>query len=77
MTKISLGQMKAGQSGAIIKIHGGHGIKRKLDAMGMRQGVMITKVSAQIMQGPVIVRVGNAQIAIGFGMARKIFVAID
>jgi len=77
MNKISLAQMSAGQSGAIINIHGGHGIRRKLDAMGMRRGVKITKVSAQIMQGPVIVRVGSAQIALGFGMARNILIAVD
>ena len=69
--------MGAGQSGTIIDVKGGHGIKTKLEAMGIRLGVRITKVSGQIMRGPVIVRAGNTQVAIGFGMARKIFIKED
>ncbi|MGB3341678.1 MAG: FeoA family protein [bacterium] len=77
MANISLTQMGAGQSGTIDNIQGGHGIRAKLEAMGMRPGVRITKVSGQIMQGPVILRAGNTQVAIGFGMARKVFIEVD
>ncbi len=77
MTSISLAHMGAGQSGTIMSIQGGRGIRAKLEAMGMRPGVRVTKVSGQIMQGPVIVRSGNTQVAIGFGMARKVFIAVD
>ena len=69
--------MEAGQTGIIYDIQGGHGIKTKLEAMGMRPGVKIIKVSGQIMQGPVIARVGKTQVAIGFGMARKVIIRID
>jgi ferrous iron transport protein A len=36
----------------------------------------ITKVSGQIMRGPIIVKIGNSQVAIGFGMARRVLVEI-
>ncbi len=76
MAHIDLAQMDAGQSGKVITMHGGRGMTAKLEALGIRPGVVITKVSGQIMRGPVIVRVGNTQIAIGFGMARRVIVEI-
>jgi len=76
MANVDLTQMKAGQSGIVTEIHGGYGMTRKLDAMGIRLGVRITKVSGQIMRGPVVVRTGNTQVAIGFGMARRVVVEV-
>ena len=69
--------MTTGRSGIVHDIQGGHGMRTRLEAMGIRPGVRITKVSGQIMQGPVIVRVGKTQVAIGFGMARKVFIRFD
>jgi len=77
MIRIDLTKMKAGQTGRVLAIQGGHGIIMKLEAMGIRPGVELTKVSVQIMRGPVIVRVGNTQLAIGFGMARRVIVASE
>jgi ferrous iron transport protein A len=77
MTNIDLAQMGAGQSGKVITMHGGRGMTAKLEALGIRPGVVITKVSGQIMRGPVIIRVGNTQVAIGFGMARRVIVALE
>jgi ferrous iron transport protein A len=77
MARINLAQMNAGQSGTIIHIHGGRGMRNRLESMGLRPDARITKVSAQIMQGPVIVKTGNTRIAIGFGMARRIIIEID
>ena len=60
--------------GKVTDIRGGHGMLRRLEALGIRQGVTIKKVSAQFMRGPLVVRVGNTQAAIGFGMARHVLV---
>lgn len=68
--------MKSGEKGNVADIRGGHRMLRRLEALGIRPGVAITKVSAQFMRGPVIVRVGNTQAALGFGMARHVFVEI-
>jgi len=67
-------QMKVGQVGTVVEIQGGHGLIRRLQALGIRVGVRVIKVSSQIMRGPVTVQIGNARVAIGFGMARKIIV---
>lgn len=71
---MDLTQMKVGQVGTVVGIQGGHGLMRRLQALGIRVGVRVIKVSSQIMRGPVTVQIGNARVAIGFGMARKIIV---
>ncbi|UCD19579.1 MAG: ferrous iron transport protein A [candidate division WOR-3 bacterium] len=76
MGRISLTEMEEGSEGSVTSIEGGHGLRARLDAMGIRPGVNITKVSGQFMRGPIIVRVGTTQIAIGFGMATRIIVEV-
>lgn len=72
--QVTLRQIRDGQSSIVIQIQGGHGLISRLNALGIRPGQRITKVSSTLMQGPVTIRVGNAQVAIGFGMANKIIV---
>ncbi len=74
--QISLCQMQSGQIGNVVQIQGGHGLIRRLSALGIRPGQKITKVSSMFMRGPVTIQVGNAQVAIGFGMAKKIIVEL-
>jgi ferrous iron transport protein A len=74
MPNVSLDRMRAGQTGIVISVHGGYGFRKRLEALGIRPGIKITKLSGQIMRGPIIVKVGMAQVAIGFGMARRILV---
>ncbi len=74
MAMIDLTHMAAGERGTVVEVHGGHGMKARLEAMGIRPGVEITKISNQIMRGPVIIKAGNTQVALGHGMARKVFV---
>jgi ferrous iron transport protein A len=47
---------------------------QKLDALGIRPGKEVVKVSAQWMRGPVLLRIGSTEVAVGFGMARHIIV---
>ena len=74
---ITLRQMQAGQSGIVADIEGGYGLVNRLNALGIRPGKRITKVSSMLMRGPVTIQVDNAQVAIGFGMANKIIVKLD
>ena len=69
--------MDTGQRGHVIEIKGGQGIAGRLNALDIRPGRELIKVSSMLMHGPVTVQVGSAQVAIGFGMASKIMVAID
>jgi len=74
---IDLIQMRAGESGVIWEIQGGHGLMRKLYSMGARPGKKIIKVSSHFWRGPQTIEVDNMQIAVGFGMARRILVAVE
>jgi ferrous iron transport protein A len=74
---LALGQMEAGQTGTIIQILGGRGLIRRLDALGIRPGKKVTKISSSLFRGPITLRTNQTQVAIGFGMASKILVEID
>jgi ferrous iron transport protein A len=75
--QLTLAQMRTGQSGTIIGVLGGHGPARRLAALGIRPGRKVTKISSALFRGPVTVRVDNAQVAVGFGLARRIVVEVD
>ena len=64
--------VKAGSSGTVVAIDGGASLVKRLEALGIRPGVHITKRSSQLLRGPVTIIVGNSQVAIGHGMAKKI-----
>lgn len=75
--QVTLVEMGSGESGTVVGIAGGRGLIRRLDALGIRPGKRITKISSMLFHGPVTLKVDNAQIAIGFGMARRIMVEVD
>ncbi len=74
---ITLAGMPSGRSGTVVEVQGGHNLLNRLNMLGIRPGKRITKVSSMFLRGPVTVQVDRAQVAIGYGMARKIVVAPD
>jgi ferrous iron transport protein A len=72
--QLTLAEMRTGQTGTVVGVLGGHGLIRRLDALGIRPGRKVTKLSSTLFRGPIILRVDNTQVAVGFGMARKIIV---
>jgi Fe2+ transport system protein FeoA len=48
-----------------------------LEALGIRNGKKIKKLSSMFMRGPVTVQVGQTRISIGYGMASKIIVEAE
>jgi len=75
--QLTLADMRTGQTGTVVGVMGGHGLIRRLDALGIRPGRKVTKLSSTLFRGPIILRVDNTQVAVGFGMARKIIVEVD
>jgi ferrous iron transport protein A len=73
----TVAQMRTGDKGRIIEIAGGYGLTRRLEALGIRPGKKITKVSSMLMRGPVTIQVDGVQVAIGFGMARRILIELE
>lgn len=74
---IDLTQMQLDEAGVVMEIQGGCGFIRKIESMGVRRGKTITKVSSHFWRGPQTVEVDNIQIAIGFGMAKRILVEVQ
>ena len=73
---LDLTQMQPGETGIVSEIQGGFGFIRKLQSMGVRPGKKITKVSSHFWRGPQTIEIDNSQIAIGFGMAKRILVEV-
>ena len=57
-----------------MELQGGHQVVGKLEAMGIVAGTTIAKKSASLMRGPIVLQKGAMQIAIGFGLAKRIIV---
>jgi len=74
---MSLAEMPAGCDGTVCKLTGGQNFVRRIEAMGIRLGIKLRKTSSQYLRGPVTVRTGNLQIALGFGMASKVVVEVE
>jgi ferrous iron transport protein A len=75
--QLTLAEMRTGQTGTVVGVLGGHGLIQRLDALDIRPGKKVTKLSSTLFRGPVMLRVNNTQVAVGFGMARKIIVEVD
>ena len=77
MRSVDLTQLREDEFGVVVRIEGGFGLTRRLECLGVRVGKKVTKVSSQLMRGPITIRIDNSQIAIGFGMARKIILQVE
>ena len=73
---VSLAEMAPGQTGMVVSLEGGHGMMRRLAAMGLHRGAAVTKTSTQPFRGPIGVQVGNTEVAMGFGLARRVMVEV-
>lgn len=74
--RFPLVEMKTGQTGTIVEISAGKGIHSRLLALGLREGIKITKVSSAFAKGPVVLKVYGTQIALGYGISRKVIVEV-
>ena len=69
-----LTQIDKGKKVKVVEITGGNNFQEKVEAIGLRIGSQVIKLSAQVMNGPVTIQVGSTKLALGRGMAKKIFV---
>lgn len=75
--RTTVARMRAGTTGTVLEIAAGHALSRRLQALGVRPGKKIGKVSSMFGRGPVTIRIENMEVALGFGMADKIMVELD
>jgi ferrous iron transport protein A len=67
----SLDEIEVGRKVRIVKILGGYGLVRRLVSLGLTIGVELFIINNQ---GPIIIKLGDSNIAIGKGIARKVLV---
>jgi Fe2+ transport system protein FeoA len=71
---IPLSSLKPGEDGVVSYYLGGRGLMRRLAEMGLTPGVEVRVVKAAPLHGPIQVSVRGSSLALGRGVASKIFV---
>lgn len=71
---ISLVHVREGEQVQVVEILGGHGLVGRLEALGIRSGTRMRKISSVFLRGPVTVEVHDTKVAMGYGMAGKVLV---
>jgi Fur family transcriptional regulator, ferric uptake regulator len=69
--------LKEGETGSITGIEGEGRLKSRLEAMGIRTGAQVRKISGLSGSGPVVFISGRTQVALGKSMASKIMIKKD
>jgi ferrous iron transport protein A len=65
--------LRPGETGQVVGIRGGFGLARRLAELGLTPGEPV-RVLAAGRGGPVLVEVRGTRLALGRGMAAKVFV---
>jgi DtxR family Mn-dependent transcriptional regulator len=74
---VALDNLKEGQRGKISFIRGGHNVLQRLLDMGLTPGTRITVVKIAPLEGPVELLVRSSKLALGRGIASKVFVDVE
>jgi len=74
---VSIGKLKAGQCGKISFIRGGYNVRQRLLDMGLTPGTKICAVRVAPPGGPVELSVRSSKVALGKGIASKVFVDVE
>jgi ferrous iron transport protein A len=67
--------MEKGAKGRITSVVGGKGMVMKLSAQGILPGMVVHKIG-ELRGGPVLLKVGGSQVAVGRGLARRVLVEV-
>jgi DtxR family Mn-dependent transcriptional regulator len=77
-SKVPLTALKKGEAGTVASISAGHGkgggFEKRLMDMGLTPGTRVTVVKSAPFHGPLEVLVRGSRLALGRGMAERIFV---
>jgi Fe2+ transport system protein FeoA len=73
---VPLIQLKNGVMGRVEKIDGGERLRRRLENLGIREGVLIKRDTCISSKGPIVITIGKVQVGLGCGMASKLYVRL-
>lgn len=71
---ISLTELSEGEKSIIAHARGGCGLCRRLAEMGLTPGVEVTLLRKCPFRGPLEIEVRGVELALGYGVASKVFV---
>lgn len=74
---VSISNLKKGQCGKISFVRGGHNVLQRLLDMGLTPGTKICAVGVAPLGGPVELSVRGSKLALGKGVASKVFVELE
>jgi ferrous iron transport protein A len=72
---VTLDRMKKGARGRVVDVLGGRRAVLKLSAQGIVPGMVVEK-TGELRGGPVLLKVGGAQFALGRGLAKRVLVEV-
>lgn len=75
--RIPLSDMNTNEVGTIVEFVGGWGLRNRLCSMGIRPGIKITRINSALARGPVVIKAGEAQTALGHGISYKVIVEVQ
>ena len=73
MEAFPLSSALPGKAMILAAIHGGRGLRARLNSMGLNEGIKLNVLQSQG-GGPCVVQAGGTRLVLGHGMAQKIFV---
>ena len=77
LQRVPLTDMGPSETGTVVEILGGRGICNRLNVLGIRPGVKVTRVNAASTRGPVVLQVGGTQVSLGFGASYKVILEMN
>lgn len=70
----TLVKLENGSNAIIRRIEGGPGLKKRLEVMNIREGKKVRKTCSAPLRGPIVIEIDGSKMAIGRGMANKVWV---
>lgn len=71
---MTLAELESGREARVTAFNGGTTMIKRLENLGLLRGKIIKKVSNNPFKGPVVVKIDQVELAIGFRMASRISV---
>ncbi|UCD15914.1 MAG: ferrous iron transport protein A [Candidatus Omnitrophota bacterium] len=71
---VNLTKLNTGKSAKVISVEGTTNLKSRLHNLGVKEGMIVKKVTGASQRGPVVIRLGRLQVALGSVMASKVMV---
>lgn len=74
MNETTLARLKQGDKATVMALQGDGGFQHRVRSVGLKENKLLRVVARHHLSGPLVVEIGQRQISIGRGMARKIIV---